>query len=285
MLDALAALPEDPIWGLTSAFRADPRAHKIDMVIGVYRDDKGATPNMKAVRMAERALAQDSAPKTYRALAGNAVFNAGMARLVLGDAPARIARSHVIQTVGGTGALRVLGDMLASLRPDTTVWSTDPGYVNHRPIFEGAGLTLQLYRWQAKGDALDLDGVLADLAAAKPGDVVLLHGCCHNPTGANLNAAEWDAVIKVLQDTGATPMIDIAYQGFGDGLDADAAATRKVAATVPECLIAASCSKNFGIYRERTGILMALSADTSAQKLNQGTLAFLNRQNFSFPPA
>ena len=148
MLDALAALPEDPIWGLTSAFRADPRSHKIDMVIGVYRDDKGATPNMKAVRMAERALAQDSAPKTYRALAGNAVFNAGMARLVLGDAPARIARSHVIQTVGGTGALRVLGDMLASLRPDTTVWSTDPGYVNHRPIFEGAGLTLQLYRWQ-----------------------------------------------------------------------------------------------------------------------------------------
>ena len=213
MLDALAALPEDPIWGLTSAFRADPRSHKIDMVIGVYRDDKGATPNMKAVRMAERALAQDSAPKTYRALAGNAVFNAGMARLVLGDAPARIARSHVIQTVGGTGALRVLGDMLASLRPDTTVWSTDPGYVNHRPIFEGAGLTLQLYRWQAKGDALDLDRVLADLAAAKPGDVVLLHGCCHNPTGLDPDADMWHALARFCAARGLIPLIDIAYQG------------------------------------------------------------------------
>lgn len=284
MLDALAALPEDPIWGLTSAFRADPRAHKIDMVIGVYRDDNGATPNMKAVRMAELALAQDSAPKTYRALAGNAVFNAGMARLVLGDAPARIARSHVIQTVGGTGALRVLGDMLASLRPDTTVWSTDPGYVNHRPIFEGAGLTLQLYRWQAKGDALDLDRVLADLAAAKPGDVVLLHGCCHNPTGANLNLAQWQAVVDVLLKTGATPMIDIAYQGFGDGLEEDAAATRLVASSVPEMLIAASCSKNFGVYRERTGILMAVTADKGLSTLTQGTLAYLNRQNYSFPP-
>mgnify|MGYP000362628977 CR=1 FL=1 len=126
--------------------------------------------------------------------------------------------------------------------------------------------------------------VLVQSGRLKKGDVVLLHGCCHNPTGANLNAAEWDAVIEVLLETGATPMIDIAYQGFGDGLEADAAPTRKLVAAVPECLIAASCSKNFGIYRERTGLLMAVAANASAHKLNQGTLAFLNRQNFSFPP-
>jgi len=131
---------------------------------------------------------------------------------------------------------------------------------------------------------VDFDWMIADLKQAQKGDVVLLHGCCHNPTGANLNASEWDAVIKVLLETGATPMIDIAYQGFGDGLEEDAAATRKLVAAVPECLIAASCSKNFGIYRERTGLLMAIAADASAHKLNQGTLAFLNRQNFSFPP-
>ena len=131
---------------------------------------------------------------------------------------------------------------------------------------------------------VDFDGLIADLKTAKKGDVVLLHGCCHNPTGANLNSAEWDEVIRVLLETGAVPMIDIAYQGFGDGLEEDAAATRKVAAAVPECIIAASCSKNFGIYRERTGLLMLVSADAGAQALNQGTLAFLNRQNFSFPP-
>ena len=284
MLDALAALPEDPIWGLTSAFRADPRAHKIDMVIGVYRDDHGATPNMKAVRMAERALAQDSAPKTYRALAGNAVFNAGMARLVLGDAPARIARSHVIQTVGGTGALRVLGDMLASLRPDTTVWSTDPGYVNHRPIFEGAGLTLQLYRWQAKGDALDLDRVLADLAAAKPGDVVLLHGCCHNPTGIDPDADMWQALARFCAARGLIPLIDIAYQGFGRGLDADAAGLRVMVDAVPVAMVAASGSKNMGLYCERIGAAMVLGPDAASIAHVGRHLETLTRANYSMPP-
>lgn len=131
---------------------------------------------------------------------------------------------------------------------------------------------------------VDFDGMIADLKTAKAGDVVLLHGCCHNPTGANLNLTQWQAVVDTLLETGAIPMIDIAYQGFGDGLDEDAAATRLVASSVPECLIAASCSKNFGIYRERTGILIAVSADASQQGLNQDTLAFLNRQNFSFPP-
>jgi aromatic-amino-acid transaminase len=131
---------------------------------------------------------------------------------------------------------------------------------------------------------VDFDGLMADLKAARKGDVVLLHGCCHNPTGANLNSAQWDDVIALLLETGATPMIDIAYQGFGEGLEEDAAATRKVAAAVPECIIAASCSKNFGIYRERTGLLMVVSADGGARALNQGTLAYLNRQNFSFPP-
>ena len=168
--------------------------------------------------------------------------------------------------------------------PEARVFVSDPTWPNHLSILSYLGMEVVNYRYfDSATGGVNFDGMIEDLKTAKKGDVVLLHGCCHNPTGANLNSSEWDAVIEVLQSTGAVPMIDIAYQGFGDGLEADAAATRKVASSVPECLIAASCSKNFGIYRERTGILM-LVASEAAQGLNQATLAFLNRQNYSFPP-
>ncbi len=169
--------------------------------------------------------------------------------------------------------------------PKARVFVSNPTWPNHISILKYLGIETITYRYfDDETRAVDFDGMMADLQAVQPGDVVLLHGCCHNPTGANLNLVEWQAVIDLLNTHQALPMIDIAYQGFGDGLEEDAAATRLVASHVPECLIAASCSKNFGIYRERTGLLMAVSQDTGARGLNQDTLAFLNRQNYSFPP-
>jgi aromatic-amino-acid transaminase len=207
-----------------------------------------------------------------------------MIKLVLGDAVARDTISAAA-TPGGTGAVRQAFELIQMARPDARVFVSNPTWPNHLSILKYLGMGMVPYRYfddETRG--VDFDGMIADLKTAKVGDVVLLHGCCHNPTGANLNAAQWEEVISVLKSTGATPMIDIAYQGFGDGLEEDAAATRTVTAAMPETIIAASCSKNFGIYRERTGMLMVVSQDTSAKGLNQATLAFLNRQNFSFPP-
>ena len=284
MFETLQAQPADKILALMQMYKDDPRDIKIDLGVGVYKDATGLTPVMRAVKSAEHQLWEQQDSKSYTGLAGDPAFGDAMVQLVLGDAVPR-ANVAAAATPGGTGAVRQAFELVQMARPDARVFVSDPTWPNHLSILKYLGIEVVNYRYfddETRG--VDFDGMLADLKTAKQGDLILLHGCCHNPTGANLNAAQWDDVIKVLQDTGATPMIDIAYQGFGDGLDADAAATRKIAAAVPECLIAASCSKNFGIYRERTGMLMAVSSDASAQNLNQGTLAFLNRQNFSFPP-
>ena len=284
MFETLKPQPADKILALVQMYRDDPRETKVDLGVGVYKDATGLTPIMRAVKSAEHKLWEVQDTKVYTGLAGDPVFGDAMIDLVLGTAVPR-ANVAAAATPGGTGAVRQAFEMIQMARPDARVFVSDPTWPNHLSILSYLGIEVVPYRYfdnETRG--VDFDGLIADLKTAKKGDVVLLHGCCHNPTGANLNATEWDAVIEVLLSTGATPMIDIAYQGFGDGLEEDAAATRKVAAAVPECLIAASCSKNFGIYRERTGILMAVSADASAQALNQGTLAYLNRQNFSFPP-
>ncbi len=284
MFEALQAQPADKILTLMQMYRDDPRDTKVDLGVGVYKDATGLTPVMRAVKAAEQQIWQSQDSKVYTGLAGDPAFADALIALVLGDAVPRDTVAAVA-TPGGTGAVRQAFEMIKMAKPDARVFVSDPTWPNHLSILKYLGMEVVNYRYfddDTRG--IDFDGMIADLKTAHAGDVILLHGCCHNPTGANLNATEWDAVIKVLQDTGATPMIDIAYQGFGDGLEADAAATRKVAAAVPECLIAASCSKNFGIYRERTGLLMAVASDSTAFKLNQGTLAFLNRQNYSFPP-
>ncbi len=284
MFETLQAQPADKILALMQMYKDDPRDTKIDLGVGVYKDATGLTPVMHAVKTAEHQLWETQNSKVYTGLAGDPAFGDAMVRLVLADAVPR-GTVAAAATPGGTGAVRQAFEMIQMARPDARVFVSDPTWPNHLSMLKYLGITTVPYRYfddETRG--VDFDGMIEDLKTAQKGDVILLHGCCHNPTGANLTSTQWDAVIRVLQDTGATPMIDIAYQGFGDGLDADAAATRKVAASVPECLIAASCSKNFGIYRERTGMLMAVSSDASAQKLNQGTLAFLNRQNFSFPP-
>ena len=284
MFETLQHQPADKILALVQMYRDDPRTDKVDLGVGVYKDATGLTPVMRAVKAAEHQLWETQDSKVYTGLAGDPAFADAMVSLVLADAVPR-TQVAAAATPGGTGAVRQAFELIQMARPEARVFVSDPTWPNHLSMLAYLGMTMVPYRYfddETRG--VDFDGLIADLKTAKQGDIVLLHGCCHNPTGANLDSSQWDAVIEVLLQTGATPMIDIAYQGFGDGLEQDAAATRKLAAAVPECLIAASCSKNFGIYRERTGLLMAISADVAARSLNQGTLAYLNRQNFSFPP-
>ena len=279
MLDALKPQVQDKILILIQMFRDDPRADKIDLGVGVYKDAAGLTPVMRAVKAAEKRLWEVETTKTYTGLAGEPAFNAAMLRMILGEVP---ANASSVATPGGTGAIRQALELIRLASPGATVWLSDPTWPNHLSIIRYLGMKMAEYRYfdPVKG-SVDVAGMLADLGSVAAGDVVLLHGCCHNPTGANLTLADWEQVADVLTARGAVPFIDLAYQGFGDGLEADAAPTRMIAARFPEVLIAASCSKNFGIYRERTGVLIALGGDKA---VTQGNLAFLNRQNYSFPP-
>ncbi|HBT02311.1 MAG: amino acid aminotransferase [Salipiger marinus] len=284
MFETLKEQPADKILMLMQAYREDPREQKIDLGVGVYKDASGNTPVMRAIKAAEKQLWERETTKTYTGLAGDPVFADAMVELVLGDA---VPRENVAAaaTPGGTGAVRQGFDMIRMANRKARIFVSDPTWPNHLSILKHMDMEVVTYRYfDAETRGVDFVGMIADLHQVLPGDVVLLHGCCHNPTGANLNISQWKAVADLLLEKEGTPMIDIAYQGFGDGLDADAAGVRLMASKMPECLIAASCSKNFGIYRERTGLLMAVSRDAGAKKLNQGTLNYLNRQNFSFPP-
>ncbi|AEI92178.1 aromatic amino acid transaminase [Roseobacter litoralis] len=284
MFETLKTRPADGILALMQMYKDDPRDNKIDLGVGVYKDATGLTPIMRAVKAAEHTLWETQDSKVYTGLAGDPAFSDAMIALVLGSAVPRDTVASVA-TPGGTGAVRQAFELIRMARPDARVFVSDPTWPNHISILNYLGMDVVRYRYfDSETRGVDFEGMMADLKTARAGDVILLHGCCHNPTGANLNLTEWQAVVATLLETGAVPMIDIAYQGFGEGLEEDAAATRLVASSVPECLIAASCSKNFGIYRERTGLLMAISQNTAARKLHQDTLGFLNRQNFSFPP-
>lgn len=283
MFDQLKDQPADKILSLMAAFRADPREGKIDLGVGVYKDADGRTPVMRAVREAEKRIWEAETSKTYTALAGDPAFSDAMIAMVLGDAVPR-ARVAAVATPGGTGAVRQGFELIRMMNPGATVWVPEPTWPNHLSILKHLGIPTRSYRYvDAQTLQVDAAGMLEDLGAVQAGDAVLLHGCCHNPSGADPDAGTWDRIGALLRERGALPFVDLAYQGFGDGLEADAAATRALAAG-GECLIAASCSKNFGIYRERTGVLMAVSSDEGVSKLAQANLAYLNRQNYSFPP-
>jgi aspartate/tyrosine/aromatic aminotransferase len=282
MLEALTPQPQDKILQLIALYRDDPRPTKIDLGVGVYKDATGLTPVMRAVKAAEKKLWETETTKTYTGLAGEPAFNAAMITMILGTGYTDRAAS--VATPGGTGAIRQALELVKLASPNATVWLSNPTWPNHPSIIKYLDLKMAEYRYfDPITRGIDFDGLKADLATVAKGDVVLLHGCCHNPTGANLDAAQWAEVADILTARGATPFIDLAYQGFGDGLEADAQATRLIASRFSEVLIAASCSKNFGIYRERTGILIALT-DPARKAVVQGNLNFLNRQNFSFPP-
>ena len=284
MLSNLKPQSPDKILMLMEEFRADTRQGKIDLGVGVYKDASGNTPVMRAVKAAEKRIWENQQTKAYTALAGEPDYRNAMAGMILGAGwPAERVAS--LSTVGGTGAIRQGLELARMANPGLTVHVSDPTWPNHNSIMKFMGLPFVEYRYfDAATRGVDFEGMKADLARARKDDVVLLHGCCHNPTGANLSEAQWAEVAAILDRTGALPLIDLAYQGFGNGLDADAAGTRLVLSRLPQALVAASCSKNFGIYRERTGLLLALCADGKTRDLAQGAMAFLNRQTYSFPP-
>ena len=284
MLERFQPVPPDPILGLGQLYAADPRDDKIDLGVGVFKDASGNTPIMTAVRKAEVALHDQQTTKAYKGLAGDEAFRDEMRQLVLGDAvPAD--RVATIQTPGGTGAIRQLYETLKMINIDATLWVSDPTWPSHVGMAKHMGLKLAKYRYfDAATSNVDTAAMMEDIQAMQPGDVLLLHGCCHNPTGANLGSDDWQALTDFVLEKNVTPFVDIAYQGFGDGLAKDAANLRIMAARVPEMLIAASCSKNFGLYRDRVGCAMALCSSAEQHAVVSRNLAVLNRLNYSFAP-
>lgn len=288
MFETLKQFPADPILHLMQAYRDDSRTDKVDLGVGVYKDDAGNTPIMAAVHEAEQRLLAGETTKSYVGPAGSAGFNDAMARLILGEHNSLIrdGRTSVIQTPGGCGALRMAAEFFRLCQPDTTVWVSTPTWANHMPLLGGAGLKIREYAYLNR-DTLTVDfaAMLDTLEAAKAGDVVLLHGCCHNPSGADLTFDQWQAVTQLIQRKGLLPFVDMAYQGLGDGLEEDAAGLRYLASQVPEMVIAASCSKNFGLYRERTGALMLISATALINSAATSQLLGVVRSHYSMPPA
>ncbi|WP_209599233.1 amino acid aminotransferase [Ruegeria sp. HKCCSP351] len=284
MFENLKPQPADKILALMQMYREDPRDQKIDLGVGVYKNAEGVTPVMRAVKAAEQRIWEEQETKAYTGLAGDPAYADVMIGLILGTSVPR-GNIAAVATPGGTGACRQAFELIRMANPSARVFVSNPTWPNHLSILNYLGMETVQYRYFDEDTrGVDFDGMIADLKTAKAGDVVLLHGCCHNPTGANLNMVQWQEVVNLINALGLVAMIDIAYQGFGDGLEEDAQGVRLVASSVKECLIAASCSKNFGVYRERTGLLMAVSDNAAETALNQATLAFLNRQNYSFPP-
>jgi len=286
MFADLEYLAPDPILGVTIAFRADPTPNKVDLGVGVYRDARGQTPIPAAVREAEGAVLSGQTSKTYVGPLGNAEFNQRIAELALGPLMARLReRLATIQTVGGCGALRLGAEILKATRKDPVVHVSTPTWANHEPLLGSSGLALQRYPYyDAAAHRLELERMLDALGSIPPGNVVLLHGCCHNPTGADLAPAEWEQVAELLQRRSLTPFVDLAYQGLGDDLERDAAGLRIIAARVPEMLLAISCSKNFGLYRERVGALTVLAESPAAAAAVSSHQARIARRIYSMPP-
>lgn len=284
MFETLRPPPADPIIALMGQFAADPRADKIDLGVGVYRDAQGQTPVMRAVMAAETQILHEQKTKSYLGLAGDPLFLDALRGLTLGDA-VDTGRIAAVATPGGSGAIRQCLELVRAARPQAAVWISDPSWPNHAAIAHALGFRVRPYRYldRATGQ-VDGAAMIADIEAAAPGDVIILHGCCHNPSGADPDADTWTALRETCARRGLVPFIDLAYLGFGDGLGPDAAPLRAMAAAVPELLLAVSGSKTFGLYRERVGMAAAVCADPAAARVTSAMLATLNRQNFAFPP-
>jgi len=286
MFQSLEPLPPDPILGVTAAFRRDASPLKVDLGVGVYRDVAGNTPIPAAVRAAERAVIESQTTKTYVGPAGNVDFNERIVGLALGPLAGPLReRIATIQTVGGCGALRLGAELLKVARPDAIVHVSDPTWANHEPLLGSSGLRLERYPYyDAARHEVAFDAMLGHLTGLPAGAVVLLHACCHNPTGVDLTLEQWGAIADVLEKRGLVPFVDLAYQGFGDDLETDVVGLRTLAARVPELLLALSCSKNFGLYRERTGALAVLAPNGGTAIAVATHQARLARRMYSMPP-
>ncbi|MGY2279738.1 amino acid aminotransferase [Pseudomonas monsensis] len=284
--DAIGRVPGDPILGLMEAYAQDSNPRKFDLGVGVYKDAQGLTPIPEAVKIAEARLVESQDTKTYIGGHGNPLFGKVINELVLGADSKLIAaqRAGATQTPGGTGALRLAADFIAQCLPGKGVWLSNPTWPIHETIFATAGVKVSHYPYVGSDNRLDVDAMLAVLNEVPKGDVVLLHACCHNPTGFDLNHDDWQRVLDVVRSRNLLPLIDFAYQGFGDGLEQDAWSTRLFAAEVPELLITSSCSKNFGLYRDRTGALI-VCAKTADKLIDiRSQLANIARNLWSTPP-
>src|SRR5579863_5706698 len=287
MFERLELITADTILSLMAAFRADPDPRKVDLGVGVYRDDHGETPVPAAVRAAERALIERQTTKTYVGPAGNPGFNQEMARLVLGGEHPSLAarRVRIIQTPGGCGALRLGAELIRYASPDSVVHVSTPTWVNHVPLLSGSGLKLERYPYyDAARGAVLFSEMLAAFERLPPRAVVLLHASCHNPTGADLSQGEWRELLALVKRRQLLPFIDMAYQGLGEGLESDASGLRLFCAELPEVLFAVSCSKNFGLYRERAGALGILCESTAQADAGMSQLVRLARGLWSMPP-
>jgi aromatic-amino-acid transaminase len=286
MFERLQPTRADALLALIGAYRADPRAHKIDVGVGIYRDEQGRTPVMAAVKAAEQYLLSTQDSKAYLGVVGDAQFNAAMVQLALGEHRAALAdRVRAVQTPGGGAALRSLAELVALARPGARVWVSRPTWANHAPVLRAARLEVCEYPYLEHGaQTLQFDAMRDCLAALGPDDVVLLQGCCHNPSGCDLSEAQWDELAALAAKRGFVPFLDLAYQGLGRGLDADAYGVQVMARSVPELLVAMSCSKNFGLYRDRVGAALVFTANTRTLDPAFEQLLALIRANYSMPP-
>ncbi|SFZ80647.1 aromatic-amino-acid transaminase [Devosia enhydra] len=284
MLEALTAPPPDKILSLMDLFRADTRPERIDLGVGVYRDAQGLTPILDVVRRAEARLDAAATTKAYVGPAGDPRFVELVRDLAFGsDAP--VDRLRGIQTTGGAGALRLLAGLIARARPGATVHLPDPTWVNHAALLADAGLKLSRYRYYDPATGgVALENMLEDIAAMASGDVIMLHGCCHNPTGADPSREDWQKIADAIAEREIFAFIDLAYQGFGDGLEADAWATRLLIRTLPQLVVAYSCSKNFGIYRDRAGAAFILARTPAEADIARAQLTVQSRIAYSMPP-
>ena len=287
MLERLNAVPPDPILGIIAAHAADTNPNKIDLGIGVYKDEAGNTPILESVKKAEQILERTETSKTYLGPPGVKGFNSAMSSLIFGDdSPAmREDRVRTIQTPGGTGALRVGADLIHTAMPGASVWISDPSWANHNAVFTAPGLNMEAYPYFDRGSSsLLFDDMMGVLAQRGPGEVVLFHACCHNPCGVSPEPAQWEAITDLAAERGFTPMVDLAYLGFERGLEEDALAVRLFAEKCPELIVASSCSKNFAVYRERTGALSVVCQSSRKADDVVTVINSLTRKNYSMPP-
>ncbi len=287
MFQHVETAPPDAILGLNEAFRNDPNPEKINLSVGVYKDEKGVTPVLKCVKEAEKRLLEAETTKSYLPIDGRAGYNTAARTLLFGADHEVITSNRAItaQTPGGTGALRVAGDFIAANFPGASLWLSQPTWPNHPNIFTAAGIPLKTYAYfDKKTNGLDFDGMLDALKGAAKGDIVLLHGCCHNPTGIDPTPEQWKAIADLIQEKELLPLLDFAYQGFGAGLTEDAAGLREVARPGQEMLICSSFSKNFGLYNERVGAFTAVATGEAEATAVLSQVKKVIRSNYSNPP-
>jgi aromatic-amino-acid transaminase len=288
LFGAVEMAPRDPILGVTEAFVADPNPNKVNLGVGVYCDDAGKVPLLECVRRAEQALTAKGVPHNYLPIDGIQAYDRAVRMLLLGaDNPViKENRAVTVQGIGGTGALKVGADFLKKFAPGAGVWISDPSWENHRALFEGAGLTVSAYPYyDSSTRGVDFKGMIGALEKLPAGSIVVLHACCHNPTGADPTREQWTRILETVRSRGLVPFLDIAYQGFGDGIDADGEVVRRFAATPGPLFIASSFSKSFSLYGERAGAVTVVTdtADEAARVLSQ--LKRVVRANYSTPPS